>query len=286
MNLSHFHCQASIFQNALKANHSSSGTSSRVTCYLRRKTSVAQVAQTIPARDRVIDFGKYKGKMLGTLPSSYLKWVSKNLRARDFEEWAKLADQVLQDPIYKDRIEWELAENVLNGNKLKTVSCTRDAETSSAVSELLEMSERFGWDNKDKVGWSKINFEFLGTSKGGRIPRLSISMEKETNITKQKNGHLEVLSEGEARRRERRGRQKMRKQAVFGESKLRLKEKSRGSFVNDPDPDADKAEAVYQSQKNMDMDLVEVDDKNLSVQNGNPFPGRQSLLRKAFNLLS
>ncbi|KAI9125342.1 hypothetical protein K1719_003958 [Acacia pycnantha] len=43
----------------------------------------------------------------------------------DLEEFActrlrgvgKLADQVLQDPIYKDRIEWEFAENVLNGNR-------------------------------------------------------------------------------------------------------------------------------------------------------------------------
>ncbi|KAM0956431.1 hypothetical protein ACFX2A_025204 [Malus domestica] len=31
--------------------------------------------------------------MMGTLPSSYLKWVYKNLHARDFEDWAKLVDQ-------------------------------------------------------------------------------------------------------------------------------------------------------------------------------------------------
>ncbi|PHT27012.1 hypothetical protein CQW23_33383 [Capsicum baccatum] len=73
-------------------------------------------SRQIPARDRVIDFGKYKGKMLGTLPSKYLKWVTKNLRARDFEEWANLADQVLSDPVYKDRIEWEFAQALLNGD--------------------------------------------------------------------------------------------------------------------------------------------------------------------------
>ncbi|KAM1016570.1 hypothetical protein ACFX13_046975 [Malus domestica] len=101
-----------------------------------------------PARDRVIDFGKHKGKMLGTLPSAYLKWVSKNLRARDFEDWAKLADQVLDDAIYRDRIEWELAENVLNGNR-------RNSIAAGGVSELLEISERFGWDNEDKIGWSR-----------------------------------------------------------------------------------------------------------------------------------
>ncbi|KAB2613619.1 hypothetical protein D8674_035935 [Pyrus ussuriensis x Pyrus communis] len=58
--------------------------------------------------------------MMGTLPSAYLKWVSKNLRARNFEGWVKLADQVLDDVVYRDLIEWELAENVLNGNQRKT----------------------------------------------------------------------------------------------------------------------------------------------------------------------
>ncbi|KAF4379765.1 hypothetical protein F8388_023782 [Cannabis sativa] len=122
--------------------------------------------QQIPARDRPIDFGKHKGKLLGTLPSNYLKWVSKNLRARDFEHWANLADQVLKDPLYQDRIQWEFAQNILEGNN-------RSSSISKPVSELLlEMSERFGWDNEDKVGWSRVDFELLGTSKGGRIPRV------------------------------------------------------------------------------------------------------------------
>ncbi|XP_043697294.1 uncharacterized protein LOC122648099 [Telopea speciosissima] len=104
--------------------------------------------------------------MLGSLPSKYLKWVSKTLRARDFEEWAKLADEVLQDPVYRDRIEWEVAENILNGN-----SSSMALGRESPVSDLLEISERFDWNNEDKVGWSKIDFALLGTSKGGRIPR-------------------------------------------------------------------------------------------------------------------
>ncbi|XP_042520847.1 uncharacterized protein LOC122094186 [Macadamia integrifolia] len=124
------------------------------------------ISATIPARDRIIDFGKYKGKMLGTLPSKYLKWVSKTLRARDFEEWSKLADEVLQDPVYRDRIEWELAENILNGN-----SSSKASGRDSSVSDLLEISERFNWNNEDKVGWSRIDFALLGTSNGGRIPR-------------------------------------------------------------------------------------------------------------------
>ncbi|KAK9285701.1 hypothetical protein L1049_024900 [Liquidambar formosana] len=34
-------------------------------------------------------------------------------RLIDFEHWAKLADQVLQDPLYKDRIEWEYTDKLL-----------------------------------------------------------------------------------------------------------------------------------------------------------------------------
>ncbi|TYG49465.1 hypothetical protein ES288_D10G096500v1 [Gossypium darwinii] len=91
----------------------------------------------------VIHFGKHNGKMLGTLPSNYL---------RNYEPWAKLADQVLEGPVYKGRIEWEFAENVLSGNNAKGIA----AKDESWVS-LLEMSERFGWDNEDKDGWSKGN---------------------------------------------------------------------------------------------------------------------------------
>ncbi|KAB2597312.1 hypothetical protein D8674_000232 [Pyrus ussuriensis x Pyrus communis] len=58
--------------------------------------------------------------MLGILPLAYLKWVSKNLRARNFKDWVKLSDQVLDDAVYRDLIEWELAENVLNENRRKT----------------------------------------------------------------------------------------------------------------------------------------------------------------------
>ncbi|KAL8512332.1 hypothetical protein ACS0TY_018708 [Phlomoides rotata] len=54
--------------------------------------------------------------MLGSLPSNYLKWVSKNLRAGDTEEWTKMTDEVLDDPLYRDRVEWEAAEKILNGD--------------------------------------------------------------------------------------------------------------------------------------------------------------------------
>ncbi|XVF23188.1 hypothetical protein REPUB_Repub13aG0015600 [Reevesia pubescens] len=214
------------------------------------------MAKTIPATDLVIDFGKHKGKMLGTLPSNYLRWVSKNLRARDFEHWAKLADQVLQDPVYQDRIEWEFAENFLHGNNAKVTSLLSSTDETTAVSMLLEISERFGWDNEDKAGWSKVNFELLGTSKGGRIPRI---LDNTDNGEISKNGRIDenqvtrvkardgVLGE---KRRERRERLRLKKE-----------EESLGNFG----------------------DRVEVEDKDRTVEIYNPFPGRQALLNKVLN---
>nr|XP_004488964.2 uncharacterized protein LOC101503340 [Cicer arietinum] len=198
------------------------------------------------ARDRVIDFGKYKGKMLGSLPSRYLRWISKNLRARDFEEWANLADQVLQDPIYGDRIEWEFAFNVLNGNNNTT------ARSSGADCELQEISERFGWDNNDKVGWSKVDFDLLGTSKGGRIPRLS--HEATTDTQPNDPPPTSTSTANRTKRMERRERQKIR---------LRINN-------------------THKNEAQRHFEEEEEEEEN-NFNYSNPFPGRQSLLRKAIN---
>ncbi|KAF6141791.1 hypothetical protein GIB67_027969 [Kingdonia uniflora] len=87
--------------------------------------------------------------MLGTLPSKYLKWVSKTLRARDYEEWAKLADEVLQDPVYKDRLEWELAEKILTGDDCNN----KTSSTRNPVSDLLDFISSLwvGVMNSDRV---------------------------------------------------------------------------------------------------------------------------------------
>ncbi|KAL9686661.1 hypothetical protein QQ045_031054 [Rhodiola kirilowii] len=156
-----------------------------------------------PARDRVVDFGKHRGKMLGSLPSPYLQWVSKNLRAGDTEHWARLADQVLEDPVYKDRVEWEFAEKVLNGDVLMTTPTPM-----SSVDALLQISERFGWDNEDKIGWSKVNFELLGTSRSGMIPRVSDKASEGGARIKKAAARKNVREEGERdkRREERRER--------------------------------------------------------------------------------
>ncbi|XP_027339741.1 uncharacterized protein LOC113853532 [Abrus precatorius] len=210
----------------------------------RSKLSEREIA----ARDRVINFGKYKGKMLGSLPSKYLKWVSKNLRAGHFEEWAKLADKVLEDPIYGDRIEWELALNVLSGN-----SCSSRRPTS-AVCELQDISERFGWDNLDKVGWAKVDFDLLGTSKSARIPRLVHNVNQPPLVNLNPSPPpLPPLS----RRMERRERQRMR---------LRTQ----------PQPQP-------QSQQLHEDPIAEQDDNGKQNHDGipNPFPGRQALLGRA-----
>lgn len=206
--------------------------------------------------------------MLGTLPSSYLRWISKNLRARDFEDWAKLADQVLDDAVYKDRIEWELAENVLNGNRSSALG-------AGGVSELLEMSERFGWDNNDKIGWRKVNFELLGTSRGGRIPRLSENgggeREVERMREREKKKKVEVLGEGGERRRERRGRLRMKREDGGGvreerEEKLGILEKGGGDIGNEV--------GLGRNKEN---------DEGWMVENSNRFPGREALLKKAYS---
>ncbi|KAL5548463.1 hypothetical protein UlMin_003694 [Ulmus minor] len=220
---------------------------------------------TIPARDRAIDFGKHKGKMLGTLPSSYLKWVSNNLRARDFEQWAKLSDEVLQDPVYQDRIEWEFAQNFLDGSNSNSSSL----RNSGVVSGLLEISNRFGWDNDDKIGWSRVDFELLGTSKSGRIPRIGENGgEKEEEDREVAKGDGDGDGDGK-KRKERRERMKtrLRKEKL---GKLGIMGKSRGSLGN--------------SQSEEDEVGVRFRRKEEMVENCNSrFPGRESLLKRALD---
>ncbi|XP_015084563.1 uncharacterized protein LOC107028017 [Solanum pennellii] len=232
---------------------------------LRRSITPSAIGsrKVIPARDRVIDFGKYKGKMLGTLPSKYLKWVTKNLRARDFEEWAQLADQVLSDPIYKDRIEWEFAQNLLNGD-------VSPARTQSAVSELLEISTRFRWDNEDKLGWSKIDFELLGTSKGGRIPRLSDSPNNSIRVEDKKKGTNGVDGEKDNRERGRERIKLQRRQNESGQRSTSVTQRIANSDHFNP----------------LKSDPIRSFDASNSGRTETPsrFPGRESLLKKALSL--
>ena len=223
------------------------GNALAAACVRRRRSqgitirSEAEGKNPIPGRDRVIGFGKHKGKMLGTLPSTYLKWISKNLRAREFEEWAILADQVLEDPVYQDRVQWEFAHNVLTG--------AGRSGRDNVVSELSEISDRFGWDWDNKSGWRGVDFELLGTSKGGRIPRRIEPTQKSESKTAQNVSG----GGGGGRRRERRDRlrEKRDKSTGGGEKSERKTE------IENPVP-----------------------------RFNNPFPGRQALLKRVATIKS
>ncbi|CAM0870630.1 unnamed protein product [Alopecurus aequalis] len=124
-----------------------------------------------PARDRTIDFGKYKGQMLGTLPPSYLRWVVAELDYGDTALWARLAREVLDDPLYVDRVEWEHAHRFLRGDA--QYDYVYDDAEDGSDGPLQEMAERFGWDMSDEDGWARLDYRLIGTSYGGRIPRKS-----------------------------------------------------------------------------------------------------------------
>ncbi|XP_021889011.1 uncharacterized protein LOC110807992 isoform X2 [Carica papaya] len=248
-----FHIPHSPAFPKLSSSSSSSFKPKKLWSSSHSKSEINSNKLTLAARDTIIDFGMHKGKLLGTLPSTYLRWVSKNLRAQDSEHWAKLADEVLRDPIYQDRIEWEFAERVLHGNSA-AISMARN---ENAVSMLLDISNRFGWDNEDKAGWAEVNFELLGTSKGGRIPRL---LDGKTNNIALKDKLMEqerekaesVLSENSKRRRERRQRTRIKRKGEL-EEKMATRDES-----------------------NKDAS----DDNSLTMEVENPFPGRQALLKK------
>lgn len=226
--------------------------------------------------------------MLGTLPSTYLTWVSKNLRARDFEEWAQLADQVLEDPVYKDRIEWEFAEKVLNGDVLGSSLFSRGGDKQSSVAKLAEISEQFGWDNEDKLSWAKVDFGLLGTSSGGRIPRLSDSGPRTNNmgliqnVQRMKGGNKVGLArvsfrpkpnkkdptqtelEEERKRRERRDRSKLRRKVSLENGG------HEGNSGNSHDVFLETCRLGY-------FDKEESEGVNIKK---SPFPGREAFLKK------
>ncbi|PPD76239.1 hypothetical protein GOBAR_DD26836 [Gossypium barbadense] len=129
--------------------------------------------------------------MLGTLPSNYL---------RNYEPWAKLADQVLEGPVYKGRIEWEFAENVLSGNNAKGIAAKDESST--------------------KMVGVKFKFELLGTNNGGRLPRI------EGNNGGNDNGGIREGKEGKKDGEE--GKDEAEERKSWGGGSVRL-ERNQGS---------------------------------------------------------
>nr|QSQ68555.1 hypothetical protein PY_003516 [Puya raimondii] len=210
-----------------------------------------------PARDRVVDFGRHRGRRLGSLPSSYLRWVASTLRARDSEPWARLADQVLADPVYRDRLEWEHAARLLSGDRPSSFSPS--GAGVGVVAELRDVAGRFGWDYDDREGWARVDFELLGTSFGGRIPRVR------RGLGGGKGGILEAEEEVVVREK----REERRKRRAKREKQMETVRREAGVVV-----------------------VVEEAEDGSSSRNGNgfakekkrecfnPFPGRGALLDK------
>ncbi|KAI3737822.1 hypothetical protein L2E82_27835 [Cichorium intybus] len=227
-------------------------SSLKVSCFNNIKRTIrSNEMRAVPARDRVIDFGKHKGKMLGTLSSEYLRWMSKNLITGDFEIWRKLADDVLEDEVYADRMEWELAEKLLTGEGMVGSS------GSGVAGELEEMSKRFGWDFDDKVGWSKVDFGLLGTSMGGRLPRVQEKQLQEDSNFKKPSGKGGGGGGGGREKRRERAAKRREHQTVVGRNMGTEEEETNDN--NNGRNEAAAAEEIGRSR----------------------FPGRQSLINKA-----
>lgn len=95
--------------------------------------------------------------------------MTKNLKGTMLSEWADYAQEVLDDPLYMDRIEWEKVEKLLvHSHDLAQLSNSRDA---------LAPARMYGWDIDNESAWSGVNFALLGTTKGGKIPRKPIVKE-------------------------------------------------------------------------------------------------------------
>lgn len=142
-----------------------------------------------------------------------------------------------------------------------------NSDGNGVSDQLLELSQRFGWDYEDEVGWKKINFRLLGTSKGGRIPRVCERREggEELKVKTEKARKEErVVSEGRVRRRERR-------------EKVRSKSVGRSGVLVSEQP----LEKRLGSEEMRRVDNEIKEDRAADIRSR--FPGRQSLLEKALS---
>ncbi|GJP56473.1 hypothetical protein CLOM_g15542 [Closterium sp. NIES-68] len=125
----------------------------------------------VPPRDTPVTFGSwYKeavadrrpAPLLGSLKPGSLRWMMRQLAdSGDLAEWAELAETVLADPVYRDRLEWcEYERRLHRDGAAAAVQYARDA----------------GWvDMTDTFAWSGVDMEMLGTSFTKPIPRTHAS---------------------------------------------------------------------------------------------------------------
>ncbi|KAI4968221.1 hypothetical protein ZWY2020_005333 [Hordeum vulgare] len=70
--------------------------------------------------------------------------------------------EVLDDPVYVDRVEWEHAHRFLRSD-----SKFDYVYDDNGDGPLEELAERFGWDLSDEDGWGRLDFQLLETSYDG-----------------------------------------------------------------------------------------------------------------------
>uniref|UniRef100_A0A0D9VPC4 Uncharacterized protein n=1 Tax=Leersia perrieri TaxID=77586 RepID=A0A0D9VPC4_9ORYZ len=257
----------------------------------------ASSSSSRPARDRAIDFGKHRGQMLGTLPPSYLRWVVAELDYGDTAAWASLAREVLDDPVYIDRVEWEHAHRFLRGDT------DYDGGDGEEDGPLQEMADRFGWDLSDEEGWSRLDFRLLGTSYGGRIPRkggrkqTTSSGSSSLGGAKNARNLFDIGSDRDGlrgKRDERRERMRMRRETQVRNVKLDMLGVNAGVKDDGARGTRRMAPRNRMTGKNDILGLGRggragelLGEKLLpgsGGQGGNPFPGRQAFLDKVRKL--
>uniref|UniRef100_A0A0E0K8K4 Uncharacterized protein n=1 Tax=Oryza punctata TaxID=4537 RepID=A0A0E0K8K4_ORYPU len=253
---------------------------------LRAAASPGPGASSRPARDRVVDFGKHKGQMLGTLPPSYLRWVIAELEYGDTAAWASLSREVLDDPVYTDRVEWEHAHRFLRGDT--------DYDGDGEDGPLQEMADRFGWDLSDEEGWSRLDFRLLGTSYGGRIPRKGGRRQTTTTTTSSSLFDIGADPDGpRGKRDERRERMRLMRETQVRDAKLDMLGVNAGVKDGGVLGTPRKARTRMTAKKDIlglgrgDRGGEVLGEKVLpgsGGQGGNPFPGRQAFLDKVRKL--
>ncbi|CAN6308101.1 unnamed protein product [Urochloa humidicola] len=259
-----------------------------------RPTTPPPAPSSRPARDRVIEFGKYRGQMLGTLPPSYLRWVAEELDYGDTAAWASLARDVLGDPVYADRVEWEHAHRFLRGDADYDYGDDGDGE-----GPLQEMAERFGWDLADEEGWGRLDLRFLGTSYGGRIPRKGARKQNTSRSNSSTGGAnkgslFDVGADPDGawgKREERRERMRMRRQDQVRTAKMGML--GVNASVQDGGLPGRKAQIRTAAKEILGLGRGRrageemLDEKRAAgkgSQGANPFPGRQAFLDKVRKL--
>lgn len=218
-----------------------------------------------PARDTIINFGKYKGKMMGTLPPKYLRWVVENVRGGPAGEWCELAEEVLEDPFYRDRLEWDKVQMAMDGCGKYASSVVRSS--SSPGADIFQMATRFGWDMEDEAGWRKINFSLLGTSKGGRLPRITDRPNRQLNLSLHKQMGKPT---------------KAKSGSGYSVSATTVTRDNCDGVCDDPS--GLKAELLKRRERRREKQKLRKDFSQTRLEHlpkgSSPFPGREALLRK------